>query len=264
MACASARHQRPAERAGAELGRMQTAEPIIRLEGLEKRYDLGGEAEVRALRGVNLVVNPGSYVAIMGASGSGKSTLLNLIGCLDRPSSGHYFLGGTDVSRMPDDELSEARGRRIGFIFQSYNLIAQLTVIENIQVPLLYQGKDLLAYRDRCVKLASLVGLADRLYHRPNQLSGGQQHRVAIARSLVNDPLLILADEPTGNLDSRTGQEVLELIDTLNAQGKTIVLVTHDERIATRAHRVLHMRDGLIEREVVNRPEPGKIHGVFA
>jgi len=238
---------------------MPTAEPIIRLERLEKRYDLGGEAEVRALRGVNLVVNPGSYVAIMGPSGSGKSTLLNLIGCLDRPTAGHYFLGGLDVSRMPDDELSEARGRRIGFIFQSYNLIAQLTVIENIQVPLIYQGKDLRALHGHCLKLAETVGLGDRLHHRPNQLSGGQQQRVAIARSLVNDPLLILADEPTGNLDSHTGQEVLGLIDVLNAQGKTIVLVTHDERIAARAHRVLHMRDGLIEREVVNRAEPEEI-----
>jgi putative ABC transport system ATP-binding protein len=235
-----------------------STEPIIRLDGLEKRYDLGGEAEVRALRGVNLVVNPGSYVAIMGASGSGKSTLLNLIGCLDRPTAGHYYLGGTDVSRMPDDQLSEERGGRIGFIFQSYNLIAQLNVLENIQVPLLYQGKDLQAYRDRCISLAQTVGLGDRLTHRPNQLSGGQQQRVAIARSLVNDPLLILADEPTGNLDSRTGQEVLELIDKLNAAGKTIVLVTHDERISHRAHRVLHMRDGLIEREVTNpRPTNG-------
>ena len=231
------------------------AEPIIRLEGLEKRYDLGGEAEVRALRGVNLVVTPGSYVAIMGASGSGKSTLLNLIGCLDRPTAGQYYLGGTDVSRMPDDELSEARGRRIGFIFQSYNLIAQLTVLENIQVPLLYQNKDLQAHRDHCILLAETVGLGKRLAHRPSQLSGGQQQRVAIARSLVNNPLLILADEPTGNLDSRTGQEVLELIDRLNADGKTIVLVTHDERIALRAHRVLHMADGLIEREVINNPQ---------
>jgi putative ABC transport system ATP-binding protein len=149
--------------------------------------------------------------------------------------------------------LSEARGGRIGFIFQSYNLIAQLNVLENIQVPLLYQGKDLQAHRDHCIRLAQTVGLGERLTHRPNQLSGGQQQRVAIARSLVNDPLLILADEPTGNLDSRTGQEVLELIDTLNAQGKTIVLVTHDERISHRAHRVIHMRDGLIEREVTNR-----------
>jgi len=235
---------------------MNPVEPIIRLVGLEKRYDLGGEAEVLALRGVNLVVNPGSYVGIMGPSGSGKSTLLNLIGCLDRPTAGRYFLGGLDVSRMPDDELSEARGQRIGFIFQSYNLIAQLTVFENIQVPLLYQGKDIRACRDHCVELARIVGLGDRLHHRPNQLSGGQQQRVAIARSLVNDPLLILADEPTGNLDSRTGQEVLELIDTLSGQGKTIVLVTHDERITTRAHRVLHTRDGLIEREVLHRPEP--------
>jgi putative ABC transport system ATP-binding protein len=238
---------------------MRLPEPIIRLERLEKRYDLGGEAEVRALRGVNLVVNPGAYVAIMGPSGSGKSTLLNLIGCLDRPTAGSYYLGGTDVSHMPDDELSEARGRRIGFIFQSYNLIAQLTVIENIQVPLLYQGKDLHAERPHCVELARTVGLGDRLNHRPNQLSGGQQQRVAIARSLVNDPLLILADEPTGNLDSRTGQEVLELIDVLNAQGKTIVLVTHDERIALRAHRVIHMRDGSIDREVVNRGEPREL-----
>jgi putative ABC transport system ATP-binding protein len=235
---------------------MPTVESILRLEGIEKRYDLGGEAEVRALRGVDLLVNPGAYVAIMGPSGSGKSTLLNLLGCLDRPTAGRYFLGGLDVSSMPDDTLSEARGERIGFIFQSYNLIAQLTVLENIQVPLLYQGKDVRRYHDRCLQLAQSVGLGNRLNHRPNQLSGGQQQRVAIARSLVNDPLLILADEPTGNLDSRTGLEVLELIDTLNASGKTIVLVTHDERIATRAHRVIHMRDGLIEREVVNRAEP--------
>ncbi|MEW6159943.1 MAG: ABC transporter ATP-binding protein [Verrucomicrobiota bacterium] len=230
---------------------------MIRLEKIEKRYDLGGEVEVRALRGVDLDIHPGSYVAIMGPSGSGKSTMLNLLGCLDRPTSGRYFLGGTDVSVMPDDELSEARGRKIGFIFQSYNLIAQLTVIENIQVPLIYQGKDIRAYQDHCMRLAERVGLADRLHHRPNQLSGGQQQRVAIARSLVNDPLMILADEPTGNLDSRTGTEVLELIDTLNAQGKTIVLVTHDERVAARSHRVIHMRDGLIEREVLHRPLPG-------
>jgi putative ABC transport system ATP-binding protein len=183
---------------------------------------------------------------------------------LDRPSAGHYFLGGTDVSRMPDDELSEARGRKIGFIFQSYNLIAQLTVIENIQVPLLYQGFDVTAYQDHCAKLAGMVGLADRLHHRPNQLSGGQQQRVAIARSLVNDPLMILADEPTGNLDSRTGQEVLELIDQLNAHGKTIVLVTHDDRVARRAHRIIHMKDGVIDREVINRELPATRPGAGA
>lgn len=235
---------------------MPPPEIIIEFEGIEKRYDLGGEAEVRALRGVDLVVHAGSYVAIMGPSGSGKSTMLNLIGCLDRPTAGRYLLGGTDVSRMPDDDLSEARGRKIGFIFQSYNLIAQLTVIENIQVPLIYQGRDVRGYQDHCVKLADLVGLGDRLHHRPSQLSGGQQQRVAVARSLVNDPLLILADEPTGNLDSRTGTEVLDMIDRLNASGKTIVLVTHDNKVAERAHRVLHMKDGLIEREVLNRPSP--------
>jgi putative ABC transport system ATP-binding protein len=182
--------------------------------------------------------------------------MLNILGCLDRPTAGRYWLGGEDVSRMPDDQLSEARGARIGFIFQSYNLIAQLTVLENIQVPLLYQGKDLRAFHDRCVELAKLVGLGERLNHRPNQLSGGQQQRVAVARSLVNDPLMILADEPTGNLDSRTGQEVLEMIDRLNAAGKTIVLVTHDERVAARAHRVIHMKDGVIDREVINREPP--------
>jgi len=234
---------------------------IIRVEGVEKRYQLGDEVEVRALRGVDLEVGAGTYLAVMGPSGSGKSTLLNLLGCLDRPSAGRYFLGGEDVSQMPDDTLSEARGKRIGFIFQSYNLIAQLTVIENIQVPLLYQGKDVRAYHDHCLKLAELVGLGDRLHHRPNQLSGGQQQRVAVARSLVNDPLMILADEPTGNLDSKTGQEVLDLIDRLNQGGKTIVLVTHDDRVAGRAHRIIHMKDGLIDREVVNRPVPGRPAG---
>ena len=235
---------------------MPAANAIIRIEGVEKRYVLGGEADVFALRGVNLSITAGSYVAIMGPSGSGKSTMLNILGCLDRPTAGRYWLGGDDVSRMPDDELSAARGRKIGFIFQSYNLIAQLTVIENIQVPLLYQNKSLEAHWAHCLWLAELVGLGQRLNHRPNQLSGGQQQRVAIARALVNDPVMLLADEPTGNLDSRTGAEVLDLIDRLNANGKTIVLVTHDEEVALRAHRVLHMKDGVIDREVLNRPLP--------
>jgi putative ABC transport system ATP-binding protein len=229
---------------------------IIRLEKIEKIYELGDEVRVRALQGIDLEIHAGSYVAIMGPSGSGKSTMLNVLGCLDRPTAGQYFLGGEDVSQMPDDTLSEARGRKIGFIFQSYNLIAQLTVLENIQVPLLYQGRDVRQYERRCIELAELVGLGNRLDHRPNQLSGGQQQRVAVARSLVNDPLMMLADEPTGNLDSKTGEDVLELIDRLNQSGKTIVLVTHDERVAARAHRVIHMKDGQIDREVFNRPAP--------
>ena len=247
---------------------------IIRIRGIVKRYSLGGqepkkqiggkiqkipkkyllreEIEVLALRGVDMTIQEGEYVAIMGPSGSGKSTMLNILGCLDRPTEGKYYLGGEDVSEMPDDELSEIRGRQIGFIFQSYNLIAQLTVIENIQVPLFYQGKDLAETYDRCVELSNLVGLADRREHRPNQLSGGQQQRVAIARSLANDPLMILADEPTGNLDSATGLEVLGIIDRLNVGGKTIILVTHDDEVAKRANRVIHMKDGRIDREVAN------------
>ena len=226
---------------------------IIRLEDLQKTYILSAENIVRALDGVSLDIEEGSYVAIMGPSGSGKSTMLNLLGCLDRPTAGSYYLGDVDVARMQDDELSRVRGKRIGFIFQSYNLIAQLTVIENIQVPLIYQGADLRESHARCLELAELVGLGQRLDHRPAQLSGGQQQRVAIARSLVNDPLMILADEPTGNLDSKTGRDVLDLIDRLNASGKTIVLVTHDEKVATRAHRVIHMKDGKVERDVYNR-----------
>jgi putative ABC transport system ATP-binding protein len=226
---------------------------IIRIEKLEKVYRMG-DVEVRALRGVDLTIMPGEYVAIMGASGSGKSTLLNVLGCLDRPSAGKYFLGGVDVATMDDDSLSAFRGRTLGFVFQSYNLIQQLTVIENIHVPLFYQGKDLSTCLEHCERLAKMVGLADRLDHRPKQLSGGQQQRVAIARSLVNDPLLILADEPTGNLDSKTGIEILDTFDRLNAEGKTIVLVTHGNEVAERAQRVVHMKDGVIDREIINRP----------
>jgi len=190
----------------------------------------------------------------MGPSGSGKSTLLNLLGCLDRPTAGTYHLGDEDVSQMDDDELSEVRGRKIGFIFQSYNLIHQLSVIENVQMPLFYQGLDTPKNNERCEYFAGLVGLGDRLDHRPNQLSGGQQQRVAVARSLVNDPLMILADEPTGNLDSKTGQEILDLMDRLNQAGKTIILVTHDPNTAARARRVVQMKDGLVDSIVVNEP----------
>ena len=192
-------------------------------------------------------------MAIMGPSGSGKSTLLNILGCLDTPSGGEYYLDGVDVSQANDDQLSSIRGEKLGFIFQSYNLIEQLTVIENIHVPLFYQGRDLRDYYFNCKRLAELVGLGDRLDHRPKQLSGGQQQRVAIARSLVNDPVLILADEPTGNLDTQTGQEILDLFDKLHADGKTILLVTHSDEVAERAQRVVHMRDGSIERDFIQR-----------
>ena len=238
---------------------------IIRIENLQKTYLMGdmGEVVVHALRGVNLLIEEGYYVAIMGASGSGKSTLLNMLGCLDRPSNGKYYLGGEDVAKMNDDQLSAFRGKRLGFVFQSYNLIQQLTVIENIFVPLFYQGKDLNDCYDHCRELAELVGLGDRVDHRPKQLSGGQQQRVAIARSLVNDPLLILADEPTGNLDSQTGVEILDLFDSLNKQGKTLIIVTHGDDVSGRAQRVVQMKDGVVERDIVNR-DPVNVAAEFA
>lgn len=234
---------------------------IIRIQNLVKTYHMG-DVDVHALNGVNMTIEEGSYVAIMGASGSGKSTLLNMLGCLDRPSSGEYFLGGHDVARMNDDQLSAYRGQKLGFVFQSYNLIQQLTVIENIFVPLFYQGQDLADRYEHCCKLAELVGLGDRLDHRPKQLSGGQQQRVAIARSLVNDPLLILADEPTGNLDSKTGVEILDLFDRLHGEGKTLVLVTHGNEVADRAQREIVMKDGVIHNEKVKR-DPVKVKQEF-
>jgi len=214
-----------------------------KLQGVTKEYALDGEV-VRALRGVSFEVPEGDYVAIMGSSGSGKSTILNLLGCLDRPTAGHILLGDDDVTRLDDDRLSEIRASRIGFIFQSYNLIQQLTVLENIEVPLYYQGRVSQRDRDRCKELAIMVGLTDRLRHRPTQLSGGQQQRVAIARSLVNDPYFILADEPTGNLDSVTTAEILDLLQRLNDEGKTIIMVTHEPDVGNRTRRIIRLRDG--------------------
>jgi putative ABC transport system ATP-binding protein len=230
---------------------------VVRVLDLEKDYFLES-VTVHALRGVSISVEEGDFVALMGPSGSGKSTLLNLLGCLDRPTYGHYYLDEQDVSEMDDDQLSEVRSRYLGFIFQSYNLLPQYTVVENIEVPLLYQGSRLTeATRERCVQLAGLVGLGDRLDHRPMQLSGGQQQRVAIARALVNNPHVILADEPTGNLDSRTSDEIMGLLTELNAAGKTIIMVTHENDIAAWAKRVIRMRDGAIESDVRNGPRPG-------
>jgi putative ABC transport system ATP-binding protein len=223
---------------------------IASVVDLVKDYHMD-EVVVPALRGVTLDFEEGDFVALMGPSGSGKSTLLNLLGCLDRCTSGQYYLGGEDVSQMDDDQLSEVRSRYIGFIFQSYNLLPQYTVVENIEIPLLYQGIRLNEQTvQRCIDLAELVGLGDRLDHRPTQLSGGQQQRVAIARSLVNDPHIILADEPTGNLDSHTSDEVMRLLRRLNDAGKTIIMVTHENDIAAWARRAVRMRDGHIESDV--------------
>jgi putative ABC transport system ATP-binding protein len=225
---------------------MATIEHAASIKQLTKTYQLQSE-EVRALRGVTFDVPQGDYVAIMGPSGSGKSTLLNLLGCLDRPSSGSFFLGDDDVATMTDDELSTIRATRIGFVFQSYNLIPQLTVVENIEVPLYYQGRLDSTARQRCHELAAMVGLGDRLNHRPTQLSGGQQQRVAIARSMVNDPYFILADEATGNLDTATTEEILQIFEKLNDEGRTIIMVTHEDEVSCHAKRVIRLRDGLIQ-----------------
>src|SRR5437667_6386367 len=220
--------------------------PIVQFDNVRKTYQMG-RVMVEALRGVTLEIQAGEYVSIMGPSGCGKSTMLNLLGCLDRPTSGRYHLGGEDVSQLDDDALSAIRGARLGFIFQSYNLIQQLTVVENIEVPLYYQGGSEEESRALAAQYAARVGLENRADHKPFELSGGQQQRVAIARALVNDPLVILADEPTGNLDSTSGAEILRLFDSLNEQGKTIILVTHDNNISGHAHRAIRLCDGLIE-----------------
>jgi len=221
---------------------------IAEIKELRKTYQMGGVV-VEALRGVTVSIERGEYCSIMGQSGSGKSTLLNLLGCLDRPTSGQYFLGGEDVSKMNDDELSEVRSVSLGFIFQSYNLIQQLTVLENIEVPLFYQGIPRRTRRRRSEELAELVGLSHRTDHRPMELSGGQQQRVAIARALVNDPLVILADEPTGNLDSNTGEEIMTLLQNLHEEGKTIITVTHDEAVAQQTQRIIWLKDGEVQKD---------------
>ncbi|MFG0275528.1 MAG: ABC transporter ATP-binding protein [Phycisphaerales bacterium] len=232
---------------------------VALLEGIRKiYYKPDGSILVEALRGVDLAIPKGEYLAIMGPSGSGKSTMMNVLGCLDRPTEGAYFLDGKDVSRMPDEELSHYRGRKIGFIFQAFNLISQLTTVENVETPLFYQGVAKKERRERAEAALDRVGLGDRMTHRPRELSGGQQQRVAIARALVGEPAVLMADEPTGNLDSKTGEAILQLFESLHAVGMTIIMVTHDDSVADRCERVVRLRDGLIETDT--RPCPIPAH----
>lgn len=220
---------------------------IVKFNNIRKTYEMGAEP-VHALAGVSIEFKKGSFWAIMGPSGSGKSTMMNILGCLDRPTSGQYFLQDKDISTLNDDELSDIRLKYIGFIFQSFNLIPQLTVQKNIELPLYYLGWEPLKSAQKAKELASKVGLETRLNHKPAQLSGGQMQRVAIARSLAADPHIILADEPTGNLDSHTGDQIMDLLTNLNKEGTTIIMVTHEPDIAAYAHNRLHMKDGLIDR----------------
>lgn len=228
-------------------------ETIAELRGVRKLYyKPDGSVLVEALRGLDISLQRGQYAAIMGSSGSGKSTLMNILGCLDRATFGDYLLNGENVSTMEDEELSRFRGQTIGFVFQSFNLISQLTIEENVEAPLLYQGVSRTQRRRRAIEKLDLVGLGDRLGHRPSELSGGQQQRVAIARALVGEPLVLMADEPTGNLDSATGEAILTIIDDLHAGGMTIFMVTHDDDIAERCQRVIRLRDGLLDSDILN------------
>ncbi len=230
------------------------APPVAELIGVRKTYyKPDGSIMVEALRGIDLTIRRGEYVAIMGASGSGKSTLMNVLGCLDQPTEGRYHLAGKDVQSMSDEELSDFRGRTVGFIFQAFNLIPQLTLEDNVEVPLVYQRVAKADRRRRALEAMALVGLADRVGHRPRELSGGQQQRAAIARALVTRPVILMADEPTGNLDSATGEAILRVFEDLHAQGMTILMVTHDDSIADRCERIVRLKDGLIETDTVLR-----------
>ncbi|KIC00247.1 MULTISPECIES: ABC transporter ATP-binding protein [unclassified Flavobacterium] len=222
------------------------ANPLIKITNIKRNFVLGNEI-VYVLKGIDLEINKGEYVALMGPSGSGKSTLMNLLGCLDTPTSGTYILNGKDVSQMKDDELAEIRNKEIGFVFQTFNLLPRTTALDNVALPMIYAGYSKSERVVRATQVLKQVNLADRMDHQPNQLSGGQRQRVAIARALVNKPSIILADEPTGNLDSKTSVEIMKLFDDIHAQGNTVILVTHEEDIAAYAHRIIRLRDGVVE-----------------
>ena len=227
------------------------AQPIIDIKGITRDFPLGDEI-IHVLKGIDLVINKGEYVALMGPSGSGKSTLMNLLGCLDTPTSGTYILNGKVVSQMHDDELAEIRNKEIGFVFQTFNLMPRTTALDNVALPMVYAGFSKSERTERATEVLTQVGLADRMDHKPNQLSGGQRQRVAVGRALVNKPAIILADEPTGNLDSKTSVEIMGLFNEIHANGNTVILVTHEEDIAAYAHRVIRLRDGVIESDTLN------------
>ncbi len=243
----------PAETPAAAAGVEPDGRPLIRIRDLVKTYQMGTTL-VRALGGIALDIQPNEYVAIMGPTGSGKSTLLNILGCLDTPTAGSYSLNGQLASDMDDDELARIRNQEIGFVFQTFNLLPRANALGNVELPLVYSGIPPRVRRERAEAALAAVGLGERMHHRPNELSGGQRQRVAIARALVNHPSILLADEPTGALDSRTGEEIMEVFNTLQAQGNTIILVTHEEDIARHSHRIVRFRDGLVESDARRRP----------
>jgi len=226
--------------------------PIIDIKGLTREFRVGSEI-VRALNGIDVSVNKNEYLAMMGPSGSGKSTLMNLLGCLDTATSGTYSLNGTSVSSLKDNELAEIRNKEIGFVFQTFNLLPRLTALDNVALPLIYAGVSTKERKERAAEVLAKVGLSDRMNHRPNQLSGGQRQRVAIARAMVNNPSIILADEPTGNLDSKTSLDIMHLFEEIHQMGNTVIVVTHEEEVASHAHRILRLRDGLVESDLPNK-----------
>ena len=226
--------------------------PIIDIKAITRDFQLGNET-VNVLKGIDLLINKGEYVALMGPSGSGKSTLMNILGCLDTPTSGSYILNGKQVSEMHDDELAEIRNKEIGFVFQTFNLMPRTTALDNVALPMVYAGFSKDERNKRATEVLTQVGLADRMDHKPNQLSGGQRQRVAVGRALVNKPSIILADEPTGNLDSKTSIEIMKLFGEIHANGNTVILVTHEEDIAAHAHRIIRLRDGIIENDFQNK-----------